>query len=39
MHIFVNNIINNKYFVTLNLESIKQHFDECNHYVLNLNID
>jgi len=27
-HIFINNILN-KYFITLNLESIEQ-YDECN---------
>jgi len=27
--IFVNNVLNNKYFITLNFESIEQHFDEC----------
>lgn len=29
--------LNNKYFVSLSLESIEQYFDECNRKVLNLN--
>lgn len=35
-YIFINNVVSNKY---LSLELIEQHFDECNCYVLNLNVN
>lgn len=35
-HIFINNVLKNRNYVSLGLESIKQHFDKCNHSVYNL---